>query len=554
MHRYLFILWLLSSSLWGAGEARAFGSCGDADYMHRFDARLPASSCRTVHETLIRWRGGSVPLRVVIPDSEAPTADESLFRDRIDQLVRRFGPAMDQMGGLDMGKVTILLSTLADDGTHAAATAPTGECQVTFYKTSDQPSVEDFLFTMSHELFHCVQYRTWPDIPGEENALWWGEGTADYFAHLANPGSTGADHYIADFDQASHRRSLVDMEYESQVFFLWLGQNEGAPAVRDFIARMARSTSRDAQLAAMRRSIPLDAWVAFSQDYVDRRIRLPGGRALPGRITSRGTTVIDGPTTVSFDTQAYVLIRQKLQFKKGRTYTLALTDASGEFRSRFDQARGEWTDPPERVMACDEDKVHKVLSLAIEWDALRYTLQVQESELLDERACCLVGSWQPTEAAMRSEPDMALANTQAVLASHGVDMQCGVNGGGWTLEFSPDGTGSVKWRGFSYRCVARESGGALANTFIRNGRTGFNWTILDRGVGRADYTENSLAWTHEAQFGPRLTTRVLPDAGASAPANNFSFTCSDTSLSIQGVYGLNHAQGEYTRIGAPPAR
>jgi hypothetical protein len=193
-----------------------------------------------------------------------------------------------------------------------------------------------------------------------------------------------------------------------------------------------------------------------------------------------------------------------------------------------------------------------VLSLAIERDSITYRIDVEESERIDERACCLVGSWKPTEAAMRSEPDMALANTQSVLASHGVEMQCGVNGGGWTLEFSPNGTGSVKWRGFSYRCVARESGGALANTFIRNGHTGFNWTILDRGVGRADYTENTLAWTHEMQFGPRLTTRVLPDAGASTPANDFSFTCTDTSLKIQGVYGLNHEQGEYTRIGPPP--
>jgi hypothetical protein len=552
MYPRLLAVFVLLSALSGPGPVLAFGSCESEAYMQRFDERLPASSCRTVHTTAIRWSGGSAPLRVIIPGGDAATPDDSLFIERVDELVRRVGTAMDQMRGLELGNVSILLSNLVDHDYHAVATSPTGECHITFYKPSGLPTVDEFQFTMSHELFHCMQYATWPAIPGGEGAVWWSEGTADYFGHLANPGSTAADGYLTAFDQDSHRASLADMEYQSQVYFLWLGQTQGATAVRDFIGEMARTTDRAAQIAAMNRSIPMDTWIAFSQDYGDRRIRLPGGRALPGTVSSRGTTVIDGPTSVTFITGAYVLVRQKLQFKKGRTYTLAVSEGSGAFRSRFDQAAGEWTDPPERILACDEDRIHKVLSLAIERDSITYRIDVEESERIDERACCLVGSWKPTEAAMRSEPDMALANTQSVLASHGVEMQCGVNGGGWTLEFSPNGTGSVKWRGFSYRCVARESGGALANTFIRNGHTGFNWTILDRGVGRADYTENTLAWTHEMQFGPRLTTRVLPDAGASTPANDFSFTCTDTSLKIQGVYGLNHEQGEYTRIGPPP--
>lgn len=552
----LLVLLLLASALLGAGEARAFGSCHDARYMHEFDPRLVPGTCRTVHTTGIVWRGGVANLRVIVPGAGLPTVDEAIFRERVDELVRRVGPAMNQMGGLELGEISILLSNLEYRGYHAVTRSPTGECQITFFKLGPgrEVSVDQFLFTMAHELFHCIQYETWEAANGDDPALWWMEGTAEYFAHLANRNSPEADRFLFEFDEQSPDVPLVDMTYPAQVFFLWLGGTEGPEAVTPFIAGMAREPGRDAQLAAMRARIPMETWMAFSQDYIDGRIRQPGGRELPGGVDFGRMTTLDGPATVEFLTSQYVLTRQQLRFKKGRTYTLAVAGGSGAYRSRFDESPGQWIDPPERVMACDDDRVHTVLSLATEGENVTYSIQVEESARIDERACCLVGRWQPTEAARNSEPQMVLGNTQAILASHGVDMQCGVSGGGWTLVFTEDGTGRVDWEGFAYRCVARESGGALANTFIRNGRTGFNWTILDRGVGRANYTENSLAWTHEAQFGPRLTTRVLPDAGASAPANNFSFTCSDTSLSIQGVYGLNHEQGEYTRIGAPPAR
>ena len=554
MTKRLFTLFIVLLALCGADQALAFGSCRDAGYIAGFDRRLAPTTCRTVHATAITWRGGSAPLRVIVPSSELPSADESVFRGYVDELVRRVGPAMNEMGDLELGEVSILLSNLNFRGYHAVTRTPAGECQVTFFKVDDDVSVDQFLFTMSHEIFHCIQDKTWPALHNNGPALWWVEGTAEYFAHLSNPRSGEADAFLFDFDSESPEVPLHQMQYPAQVFFLWYGQTQGASAVGRFIGGMASGADPEAQLAAMRTRIPMDTWMAFGQDYIDGRIRQPGGRELPGGVDQGRTTVIDGPVSVEFLTSAYVLTRQQLLFKRGRTYRLALQEGSGEFRSRFNQSVGEWIDPPERVLACDEDKVHVALSLAIEGENVTYSIQVEESERIDERACCLVGRWQPTDAAMRSEPDMALGTAQAILASHGVDMQCGVGGGGWTLGFTEDGTGSVDWRGFTWSCVAREGGNALANTFIRNGRTGFTWTVVDRGAGRAEYTENSLAWTHEAQFGPRLFTRVLPDAGPSTSGNGFSFTCTDNSLSVQGIYGLNHQQGEYTRIGAPPAR
>ncbi|HEU0152494.1 MAG TPA: hypothetical protein VFQ84_04015 [Arenimonas sp.] len=553
MRHYLLMGLLLLSAFGAAGEARAFGRCDDGAYMRGFDNRLGPTSCRTVHTSLIVWHGGTADLRVILPGASLPVVDEGVFRERIDELVRRVGPAMNQMGGrLALGEVSILLSNLEFRGYHAVTRTRAGECQITFFKDGRDISVDQFLFTLSHELFHCIQYDTWESANGDDPALWWMEGTAEYFAHLANRNSAEADSILLQYDQDSPDVPLLDMNYPAQVFFLWLGGSRGSEAIPPFIAGMASAPGRAAQLEAMRERIPMDTWMAFAQDYIDGRIRLPGGRELPGGVDFGRTTVIDGPRTVAFDTSEYVLTRQQLLFKKGRTYTLAQLGGVGDYRSRFDESLGEWIDPPERVLACDEDRVHTVLSLATEGENVTYSIQVEESARIDERACCLVGRWQPTEAARRSEPDMALANTQAILASHGVDMQCGVGDGGWTLVFTEDGTGHVDWEGFAYQCFAREGGNAFGNVFTREGSTVFDWTVVERGVGRADYTDNSLAWTHDTHFGPQVMTRVLPDAGPSTPANNFSFTCSDTSLSIQGIYGLNHQQGEYTRLGTRP--
>jgi hypothetical protein len=53
-------------------------------------------------------------------------------------------------------------------------------------------------------------------------------------------------------------------------------------------------------------------------------------------------------------------------------------------------------------------------------------------------------------------------------------------------------------------------------------------------------------------LGPQEIRRVLPDAGPSTESNNFAFQCTDTTLSVQGIYGLNHGQGTYTRVGPRP--
>jgi hypothetical protein len=550
------IVWaLLLFALLPTANAQEFGSCRDAGYLSGFDERLGTASCRTLLTTRIFWRGGSVPLRV-ITDGATPALDEGdaerEFVRRVEQLVTRIGPAMDQFGGLEIRPVTILLTNLEYAGWHAGTHGLGAECKITYFKTATDITIDAFLFTQAHELFHCIQGVTWPALQAGRPAHWWSEGTAEYFAHVVVPNTSEGDRFINDFDERSGDTSLVDMDYPAVVFWLWLGQHREPRGVRAFIDHMAPVAERGAQLDALRSRISLEDWTAFGEAYIDSRIRQPGGRELPSNLNLGETTTITGPTRITLYSAQFVLAREVLLFKKGRSYRLSTGAVTGESRRRFQVTVGHWIDTPERVLACDSDITHVVLTTAVEGEEVSAELVVEDSERIDERACCLIGSWEPTPASKQAEIELLMGVGAAPIAAYGAQLECSQNGGGWQLVFNDGGTGAVAWDGFSYRCMVTGPKGGGGNTMTRNGSTEFEWDIVERGVGRATYTGNELAWLHVMHMGAQDITRVLPDAGPSTESNNFAFQCTDTTLSVQGIYGLNHGQGTYTRVGPRP--
>ena len=559
-------IFLLLVLAWPA-SVQAFGSCRDEGYLSSFGVEYAPQSCRTVMTTEIRWRGGSAPMRVIVPDAPTPALNtrEAEFIRSVEQLAQRIGRGMDQIGGLQLRPVTILLTDGAYNNFHAVTEGRHGdECRVTYLKGDDEISQETFLFTYSHEIFHCIQGRTWlaqykadgrgPMVEGQVRpGDWWIEGSAEYFALLVNPGSSQSDMLFSAFDEMAESTPLPEMDYPAVVFFLWLHQTREPRGVGRFIEDMTIEPGPAAQRAALRAQIPLDQWLDFGQTYLDSRLRQPGGRTPTWLINGGERVVFDRPRSHRSFADEFTLPRETFVFKKGRTYTLAIEGAVGELRSRFNQSTGVWIDPPSLVRACDDDISHLVLTTAIEGDNLSQTFVVDQSERLDERACCLVGQWSPTDASRAAELELLMSTAAGPIAAYGAQLECGANGGDWILEFTADGQGAVRWDGFSYQCMVFGTEGAAGNRFTRQGATSFDWTVDDRGVGVATYTENSLVWHHTMMMGPMENSRVMHDAGPSTESNAFDFQCTDTTLSVQGIYGLNYGPGTYTRIGPPPA-
>jgi hypothetical protein len=558
--RNLLIAAVVVLSLGFGGTALAFGDCMNPGYLARFDPRLAdPAPCETIAEdTIIGGLGGAAPIRLITTSSAH--ADASGFDAHLRRLAERTSVAMREMGSLDILPATILLSTLpptatapGTGGTSAYAVA-TGwfaddECTVMFNKQAIAISEEYFVASVAHELFHCIQGRTFPEQAAQysSGAAWWVEGSADYFAHLVVHNNDQFDGRAALFDSHSNTASLVDMTYDASTFFLWLGHDDGPVAVRRLLEATPREAGRDAQLETLRAVVPIERWLDFAAAYADQEIIQPGGRRFPVNPPAVTEVVFSEPLSRGATTPGpYVLTRLRFTFVEGRTYALT-TSSTNAAQSRFSETRGDWSPPPERVLACEEDKHYTVLVSSTEARA-DMTFHVSDVEELDQRACCLIGAWTPTEDSLL---ETARLQNQ-IAASSGVpgsgDVSCDYAGGDWTLIFNAGGNGGVYWNGFTNRCTLRMPRGEMITQGVWNGPLEFTWSILDREVGHVAYTNYGVVNTVIVSIGGRsIAPRTMPLEGPMS--TNFTYQCTETDLTVNGLYNL-HPGASHTKGGS----
>src|SRR6185295_1707414 len=108
------------------------------------------------------------------------------------------------------------------------------------------------------------------------------EGTAEYFAHLAIPGTHYHDGIVAGFARQVRSTSLLDMAYEDVVFFSWLGGAHGAPAVKHFIDIVSPGRDRASYRANAETALRPSDWKDFATAFIGNDIRLPGWAATGG--------------------------------------------------------------------------------------------------------------------------------------------------------------------------------------------------------------------------------------------------------------------------------
>jgi hypothetical protein len=470
---------LLSSLLFGAETALAeFGSCDDAEYMAVFDERLGASSCELVDTITITANGQTSTMRVLKLRGSALGEREAL-KARFRELARSVGVAMEKMGTVSLGDVSVLLTDTPppygeyahtwtlDDRLHVPPPPQRRiakrECQIAFFK-NDGHTLEAFYFSYAHELFHCMQYRLWErQMVSGDAGLWWGEGTAHYFAYLARPGSTEFDAHLLRFDQTSVRTALYDMGYETVVFFAWWAQTRGERAIPAFMERMPLPGGQT-QLEALRNVVTSDEWSEFSRAYLDRSIRLPEGRLIPSHPLPGEPLRISDAGAFPLATTNYVVTRRPITFAPGRAYQLSFEDRPTDARLKWAELAGTgWSEPPSTVTACDSEVQFREVR-GTSWSDTAGTMRVS----VPDRAThcnCLVGEWRMTEPSL-------LTNLRR-RANRNVEFQTIVSGG-LRLVFNPAatpagmGTGRYVHERLVYRSEYRPGSG-----------THFVETILD---------------------------------------------------------------------------
>ena len=476
------VLWMLfglmmAVLLSGVAKAEAWPKCLDEGYLSSFDPRMTPRPCEVVTTARINWAGGHRTLRVIRPTGLPVGNDADLIR-RIDETATLIGPAMDKMGGLTVDDITILVSSFVSprevDGDQIfrkgeidaeARDMFAHECPVSYFKQQHPGGGDNFVFILSHEIFHCIQFRSWNDLPWDDG--WIVEATAEYFAYLAK--SEAGPGFIPDFDAHIRSTAIPDMDYPDVVFYLWLGNAYRPPEVKRFIDN-ARSITY----------IDPETLMNFGKAYYDQTIQLPFGQRLPSTPQLGPTVAVHGSTILSSpNVKPYTLNSQILTFDRGKTYRLTALPAPGDARTQWREGTaGLSGSMPETISTCDGPRSFHVIRTTTHSDQagdIRVTAEPAGAAVCE----CPAGVWQETaESARRYFEQSAVGGPGATTYIAGFR----------TLTLNADRSGSL-----AYNSVETRTGQPGSDYWLEQTKTGgthFTWkignglllTVLDRSA------------------------------------------------------------------------
>lgn len=513
-----------------------------ASYVAGFDERLLAGDCELVHEVPITGPHGRSTLYLV--RYAGPGHGNDAWIPMVDELAARVSAALSEMGGVrlqDRVEVFLVPETLIDTIPGTSLTGPVHGslqsrgrhvCNLAIYKVPAAVSTEEFVFTLAHEIFHCVQYETWDEKAELDAATWWVEGSAEYFANLALPGTGSSNGHAAAFDHGILDQSMVDLAYANVVFFAWLGQTGGAGAIPELIGAMPSTGGLNDQLAALATVVPDDRWKAFTEDYLSGRVHLPGGTEIPAPDAIRGFVDFPDSPDVDYRADAYRIDRIDMTF--ARDHTFQLNDAPAGLITGAKGPEGGYDPLPDSIDTCDGQKRYRHYATTTA-PAGPGRLTVEEPEL-GPGACCLTGTWQPTAAALNGLVEFAGA----------AGVSCTHDGGGWLLSFRPDGTGRIEYDGYAHTCT--DPSGRMRVDSILSGITEFNWVTTSTSAAKLTFVDHSMAQSLRAKVGPATVDLSGDYPGPATDRTGMAYTCEGDSLTTIGMFNLFTEQKAHTRV------
>ena len=336
----------------------------------------------------------------------SPETDLALVRAAEEALVRS-GRVLSGLGGLGSDPVELYISPTgstmeAEAGDTAAAaqrsTLPTPDAQrrciiVAF------PSLErgTYRYTISHELFHCVQFSSFDRGEGGLGVAWWREGTAEWFSSLTYQGSALSDEWVAGFDDISATTPLTQMEYETVVFFWWLSQNFGNGRVVELLNALNIRGSQEDALASV---VSQTEFLQFVTDYLEQKITQPGGRAAASTPLQDEIIEIDGDRDIRLEARRFVTYRVFLKFACGG-WDITEQARKGTYKA-MRMPRSEWQELPAEFRSDSEGKIEFLLAgAATDGDGFSLSFKAVKQlcvpcQLPDYSAgpaACLIGEW-----------------------------------------------------------------------------------------------------------------------------------------------------------------
>jgi len=326
------------------------------------------------------------PLEGVPPEDAARY--EELVREALPIAWQTFG----ELGA--MPNADIVFDPRSGGGHAVAGTAldETGaRCVIMIRPFALDESNDDAKFILAHEAFHCFQgselqsYR----VSGEE-ALWWKEGSANYFANVVHPTVNTEYEKLAGLRPYEPGHQLLELDYDAFPFWQHLANTQGdAQAVA--LLRHLSERGKAADWPGMP-----ELFHSYAEAFLTNGIIDSGGGAIPinAREENQGRFRPTEPGRVyQIVPRPFVIERAVIEWEAEREFDLE-TEQVGTIRvSAQEQLEGAWGALPDPVDACEAPRAHRVLTTALDRDAGRYRLDVVDVAARDaDTGCCPGGS------------------------------------------------------------------------------------------------------------------------------------------------------------------
>lgn len=287
---------------------------------------------------------------------------------------------------------------------------------------------DEFRQVIAHEIFHCVQDRSFTTRPYSAHA-WWMEGSADYFSNVVYP-STNLEHEtLADFDRASRTKSVTELTYENSVFFQFYTNQFGDPAT---IALLQSVSAAGGSLSALQAVDGMEqTWQTFTVAFVAGKITDTGGGALPqAQYWNQPLQLISDEGHVELEVLPFRATRYLVNYKQENLFVQEVGTNSPNHNMVLlaDRANlGAWAPlPPEVRARCAKDEKYVIVTTSIR-DIEIFDIDVTKVE---EAPCdaCVLGGWE-----LRLETFTGYLN--AIFAASDVPGQLDSLEGSYTLTF-----------------------------------------------------------------------------------------------------------------------
>ena len=381
--------------------AFAFALCSDAGYLQVFGEPVGATACDVRHEFDLTFNGHTQPVRVISTGSHG---DDTAWIATMNDALANIALWAEAIGpNLIIQPTKIFLTDHIVEGSDGGlirgarlGASWAGECDIGMYKLDEDFNPDLFGFTIAHEMFHCIQAATWPELKRAPGAKWWIEGSASYFGSVAYPGvniSGFTDGFAAGI--APHALYDAPLDYETVVFFDRVAELGGPEAV----GRLLNALPADGDyLNNLQGQFGLDDWVSFAEAYLLGQVLDAAGSPIAAPTGNPVITLTAGTSAnVNLSTDAYRIYRTTIRIPAGSQYDIAV-EGSADLRARITLDNASWTDLPQTIKACSADRSVLVYAITTEGPE---SFHIRATDQGSCSACasvtttdaCLVGDW-----------------------------------------------------------------------------------------------------------------------------------------------------------------